>query len=162
MSVWNYIQPRLHYGITCTLYGCSTQKTIDLVQRVQNHAARLIMGNLHYINCCGIGLVKSLNLYTIHEMRDYFLTTLMFKAIHGIAPHYLSDGIDMHFDILGYDTREASSLNVYLTIVHKNIYRNSFFLYSGGKLWNALPDFVKNPTNIETFKRNYRICKSIT
>ena len=29
----NYIQPRLDYGIT--LYGCNTQKNIDLVQRVQ-------------------------------------------------------------------------------------------------------------------------------
>ena len=29
----SYIQPRLDYGIT--LYGCSTQKNIDLVQKVQ-------------------------------------------------------------------------------------------------------------------------------
>ena len=32
-----YIQPRLDYGIT--LYGSSTQKNIDLIQRVQTHAA---------------------------------------------------------------------------------------------------------------------------
>ena len=155
----SYIQTRLDYGII--LYGCSSQNNIDLVQRVQNHAAMLIMGNLDYINCHGIGLVKRLNLYTIRERRDYFLTTLMFKAIHGIAPHYLSDRIDMHFDIHGYDTREAGSMNVYLPAVHKEIYRNSF-LYSGGKLWNELPDFVKNSTNIETFKRNYIIYKSLT
>ena len=152
-----YIQPRLDYGIT--LYGCSTQKNIELVQRVQNHAARLIMGNFDYINCREIDLVKRLDLYTIRERRDYFLTSLMFKAINGISPHYLSDRIDMHFDIHGYNTREAGSMNVYLPAVHKEIYRNSF-LYSGGKLWNELPDFVKNSTNIETFKRNYRIYKS--
>ena len=45
----------------------------------------LIMGNFDYINCRGIDLVKRLDLYTIRERRDYFLTTLMFKAIHGIA-----------------------------------------------------------------------------
>ena len=155
----SYIQPRLDYGIT--VYGCSTQKNIDLVQRVQNHAARLIMGNFDYINCRGIDLVKRLDLYTICERRDYFLTTLMFKAIHGIGPHYLSDRIDMHFDIHGYNTREAGSMNVYLPAVHKEIYRNSF-LYLGGKLWNELSDFVKNFTNIETFKRNYRIYKILT
>ena len=38
----SYLQPRLDCGIT--LYGCSTQKIIDLVQRVQNYAARLING----------------------------------------------------------------------------------------------------------------------
>ena len=123
----SYIQPRLDYGIT--LYGCSTQKNIDLVQRVQNHAARLIMGNFDCINCRGIDLVKSLDLYTIRERRDYFLTTLMFKAIHGIAPHYRSDCIDMHFDIHGYNTREAGSMNVYLPAVNKEMYRNSFFIF---------------------------------
>ena len=93
----SYIQPRLDYGIT--LYACSTQKNIDLVQRVQNHAARLITGNFDYINCRGIDLIKSLNLYTIRERRDYFLTILMFKAIHGMAPMYLSDRIVMNFDV---------------------------------------------------------------
>ena len=135
----SYIQPRLDYGIT--LYGCSTQKNIDLVQRVQNHAARLIMGNFDYINCRGIDLVKHLDLYTVRERRDYFLTTLMFKAIHGIASHYLTDHIDMHFDIHGYNTREAGSMNFYFPAVHKEISRNSF-LYSAGKLWNELLDFV--------------------
>ena len=52
-------------------------------------------------------------------------------------------------------------MNVYLPTVHKEMYKNSF-LYLGGKLWNDLPDFVKNSTNIDTFKRNYRIYKSLT
>ena len=120
----SYIQPRLDYGIT--LYGSSTQTNIELVQRVQNYAARLIMGNFDYINSRGIDLVKSLNLYTIRERRLFSLT-LMFKAIHGIAPNYLSDRIDMHFDIHGYNTREAGSMNVYLPTVHKEIYKNIFF-----------------------------------
>ena len=85
----------------------------------------------------------------------------MFKVIHGIAPKYFSDWIDMHFDIHCYDTREAGSMNVYLPTVHKEIYKNSF-LYLGCKPWNDLPDFVKNSTNIETFKRNYRIYESLT
>ena len=40
----------------------------------------------------------------------------MLKAIHGIAPHYLSDHIDMHFDIHGYDIREAGSTNVFVRL----------------------------------------------
>ena len=46
----------------------------------------------------------------------------MFKAIHGIARHYLSDGIDIHVDIHGYETREAGSMNVHLPIAHKELY----------------------------------------
>ena len=74
----------------------------------------------------------------------------MFKAIHGITPNYLSDRIDMHFDIHGYDTREDGSIElvfIFQLSVHKEIYR--FFFYLGGKLWNDLPNFLKNFTNIE-------------
>ena len=59
------MQLRLDYGII--LYGCSTQKTIDLAQRVQNLAARLITENYDHTNCRGMDLVKSLNLYTIRK-----------------------------------------------------------------------------------------------
>ena len=94
--------------------------------------------NFDYINSRGIDLVKSLNLYTIRERRDYFLLTLMFKAIHGIAPNYFSDRIDMHFDIHGYNTREAGSINVYLPTVHKEMYKNSFFIFGRQTLeWSA-------------------------
>ena len=134
-------------------------ENIDLVQRVQNHAARLITGNFDYINCRGIDLIKSLNLYTIRERRDYFLTILMFKAIHGIAPTYLSDRIVMNFDVNGYDTR-GSDMDLYLPTLHKESYRNSF-MYMGGKPWNELPEFVQNSRNIESFKRNYRMYKPV-
>ena len=52
----------------------------------------------------------------------------MFISIHGIAKHYISDRIDMNFDIHGYDTKwEVSSINVCLPTVHKEICRNSFY-----------------------------------
>ena len=52
----------------------------------------------------------------------------MFKAIHGIAPHYLSDRINMHFDIHGYDIREAGWTNFYLATVHKKIHIKNVFI----------------------------------
>ena len=64
----SYIQPKLDYGLT--IYGCTTHDNLSLVQRLQNHAARLIIGNFDYINIRGIELVKSLGLYTIEERRD--------------------------------------------------------------------------------------------
>ena len=117
----------------------------------------LITGNFDYINCHGIELVKSLNLYTIQDRRDYFLTILMFKSIHGIAPTYLSDRVVMNFEVNGYDTR-GSDMELYLPTLRKEANRNSF-MYMGGKLWNDLPEFVQNSTNIESFKHNYKMSK---
>ena len=47
--------------------------------------------------------------------------SLLFKAIHGIAPNCLSDRIGMRFDIHSYDSREAGSMSVYLPTAHKEI-----------------------------------------
>ena len=84
---------------------------IDLVQRVHNHAARLITGNFNHKNCRGIELVKSLNLYTIRDGKYYFLAILRFKSINRITPTYHSDRIAMNFVVNGYDTRGYGIMN---------------------------------------------------
>ena len=81
-------------------------------------------GNFDYINCRGIDLIESLNIYVTRERRDYFLTILMFKAIHGIALMYFSDRIVMNFDVNGYDTR-GLYMDLYLPTPRKDAYRNS-------------------------------------
>ena len=96
------------------------------MQRLQNHAARLILGNFVYSNFRGIEVVKSLGRYTIEEMGDYFLATLMFKSIHGLAPVYLCYQVVMNFDVNGYDTSDTENMNVYLPKLKKDTYKNSF------------------------------------
>ena len=83
----------------------------------------------------------------------------MFEAIHGIAPTYPSDRIVVNFDVNGYDTR-WSDMDLHLPTLHNETYRNSF-MYMGGKLWNELPEFVQNSSNIESFKRNCRMYKLV-
>ena len=86
----------------------------------------------------------------------------MFKAIHCIAPTYLSDRIVMDFDVNGNDTRGSDTdFMLYLPTLRKEAYRNSF-MYMGGKLWNDLPEFIQNSTNIESFEHNYKFYKRIT
>ena len=112
--------------------------------------------NFDYIHSRGIDLVRSLKLQTIRERRDYFLCVLMFKCIHGLAPHYLSNDVTMHVDIHGYDTRSAENMDLYIPRCAKEIYKRSF-LYKGSSLWNKLPPWVKESTSLNDFKHNYRL-----
>ena len=85
------------------------------------------------IHSRGIDLVRSLKLQTIRERRDYFLCVLMFKCIHGLAPHYLSNDVTMHVDIHGYDTRSAENMDLYIPrCANENFKRK--FLYKGSSL----------------------------
>ena len=99
-NIYNtYVQSKIDYGLC--IWGCTTEVNLNLVQRIQNLLARIICNNFDYIHSRGIDLVRSLKLQTIRERRDYFLCVLMFKCIHGLAPHYLSNDVTMHVDIQG-------------------------------------------------------------
>ena len=133
---------------------------ISPVAQTNHVLIRLIVGNFDYINIRGRELVKSLGLYTIEERRDYFLATLMFKSIHGLATAYLCNQVVMNFDVNSYDTRGTDSMDVYLPKLKKDIYKNSF-LYKGGQVWNCRPDVVKDSPNLEAFEYYYKLQKSV-
>ena len=148
-----YVQWKIDYGLS--IWGCTTEVNLNRVQRIQNLLARIICNNFDYIHSRGIDLVRSLKLQTIRERRDYFLCVLMFKCIHGLAPHYLSNDVTMHVNIHGYDTRSAENMDLYIPRCTKEIYKRSFS-YKGSSLWNKLPTWVKESTSLNDFKHNYR------
>ena len=119
-----YVQSKIDYGLS--IWGCTTEVNPNRVQRIQNLLARIICNNFDYIHSRGIDLVRSLKLQTIRDRRDYFLCVLMFKCIHGLAPHYLSNDVTMHVDIHGYDPRSAENMDLYIPRCAKEIYKRSF------------------------------------
>ena len=79
----------------------------------------------------------------------------MFKAVHGLAPHYLCNDVTMIVDVHGYDTRSSENMNLYVPKYTKEICKRSF-AYKGSMLWNDLPDEVKESSSLDAFKSNYR------
>ena len=110
--------------------------------------------NFDYINFRGIEMGRTLRLQTISERRDYFLCILMFKCIHGLAPHYLCNDVIMCVDINGYDIRSADNMDLYLPRCSREIYQKSF-LYKGSSLRNQLLSCWMESISIIDFKRNY-------
>ena len=86
-----FVQPKIDYAIS--IWGCTTQKNINKVQRIQNRAARIILNNFDKINFRGINLVKTLRLPNVIERRNYFLCKFTHESIHGLAPDYLTNMI---------------------------------------------------------------------
>ena len=94
-----------------------------------------------------LDLVKSLNLYTICDRRDYFLTVLMFKAIHGITPTYLLTALPWIVMLMAMTTDDLIwSYSPPSPPWRKEAFR--FFLCilgggGGGKLWNEISELTK-------------------
>ena len=108
----SYVQSKIDYGLS--IWSCTTEAKLDRKRRIQNLLARIVCDNFDYINLRGIEMVQTLRVQTIHERRDYFLCILMFKCIHGFAPHYLCNDVIMYIDINGYNTRSAENMDLYL------------------------------------------------
>ena len=81
----------------------------------------------------------------------------MSKAIHGIPPHYLSDRIDMHLISIVTTPRKRVQWTIIFQLFTKR-YTEIVFLYSGGKFFNDLPDFV---TTLRILKLLNEITESI-
>ena len=147
------MQSKLDYGLS--IWGCTAEGKLDLVQRIQNFCARIIYSNYDYINTTGMNLVELLKLQTIRERRDNFLCVLMFKCIHGLAPHYLSNDATMVVCIHGYNTRSSENMDLYVPRCTTEPWKRSF-LDKGSMLWNDLPDSLKESSSLDVFTSNSR------
>ena len=135
--------------------GYGTCKNVEKLQKVQNYAARIISGNFDYINVRSISLIRSLKWMTISERCEYFTAMLMFKAINGLVPNYLSDSIVMAGEAHDRNTRLSESLDVPIPSHNSSALKRSF-IYNGSVLWNALPEEIKASDSIFTFKKRYK------
>ena len=135
---------------------CHTkQGNISKLQRAQNYAARIIGGNFDYVNFRNIELIHELNWASVKERCDYFTAVMMFKAINGLTPAYLTDSIVMASEAHDRNTRLTNSYDVHVPSHNSEILKRSF-VYSGSVLWNSLRHEVKLADNVNTFKRMYK------
>ena len=76
----------------------------------------------------------------------------LFKSIHGLAPDYLCDVINMQRDICQRPMRSQNVNNVYVPYGSLKCFKNTF-VNRGSSLWNALPHRAKECHTLNTFKK---------
>ena len=95
------------------------------------------------------------NGYQFHSGFNNCLCVLVFNCIHGNAPRYLSESIDMASHMHDRNTRlnMSSDVNVPLGRTH---YRCISFIYRGAVAWNAFPNDIKKLGSLSAFKINLK------
>ena len=131
------------------------KSNINKLQRVQNYAARIITGNFDYLNTNSIDLIRSLRWANVEERCDYFTAVLMYKAIHGLTPMYMTDNIVMAGETPDRDTRLSDSNDVNIPPHNSDVLKRSF-IYNGSVIWNNLPDEIRMATDVADFKWRYK------
>ena len=143
----------MDYAISVWGYCSAFNK--DLVVRLQHRAARIVCGNMDFINVRGSDLVKELGWQTFDKRRDYFTAMLIYKIIHELAPRRLIDSFTLSRYTHDIPTRASVNGNLQIPQPNCEIFRYSL-KYQGAILWNSLPSYLKEAPDIHSFKRMYK------
>ena len=141
-----YVTSRLDYCLSL-LYG-SNMSLITKLQRVQNMAARVICKVSKYDH------IKPF-LYQLHwlpiEKRIVFrILVYTYKALHGDAPKYLCDMIQV------YEPTRALRSSSQCLLVEKSV-KTKFgiraFENNSAFLWNQLPFYIRSSSSLIAFRK---------
>ena len=138
---------RLDYG-NGLLYGVP-DKLLDKLQRVQNVAARVVVKASRYDHITPI--LKSLHWLPIRYRTEYKLLLLTFKALHHLAPSYLTDLLQLYHPTRTLRSSSDSLLTARCARLRN--YGDRAFCVAAPKLWNDLPLNIRECGSVHSFKR---------
>lgn len=144
------IQPNFDYCFT--LYLNTTAEQIKSMQKIQNRGMRIIL-KCDFLTSKKF-MLDALNWLSISQRIKFNVLVLIFKIKNGLVPQYLSDDVTFVHDVHNVNLRNRN--NFRLPNFRMNITTKSLF-YEGIKLFNGLPDDIKNINSLDTFKNK---CKN--
>eukprot|EP00745_Piridium_sociabile_P007701 TRINITY_DN15145_c0_g1_i14.p1 TRINITY_DN15145_c0_g1~~TRINITY_DN15145_c0_g1_i14.p1 ORF type:complete len:248 (-),score=27.37 TRINITY_DN15145_c0_g1_i14:73-816(-) len=126
---------------------------ISKLQKVQNHAARLIFRSSKFDHITP--LLRSLHWLPIQQRIFYKVASLCYKSIESSCPQYLTDLLHLYTP-----SRELRSLSDTRLFVIPHVRTKRFgqrsFLYQAPFVWNQLPHQLRCSTSLPSFKSNLK------
>ena len=143
-----------------TVWANFSQTNINKINRLEHMSARAISGNYDFINTRGATLMNDLGMTDFIMRNRYQLSLVMFKAIHGLAPDYITNNILFSYEVSQKNLRSFDNMNLYRTKPNCEIFKKSL-QYSGAIVWNQLPLHVKEAKSVNDFKYLYKKAVSL-
>ena len=130
-----------------SVWANTTKKNIELLQTVQNFAARIVSGTRKFDHVTPI--LKQLQWLPVIKQLEVRDATMVFKCLNGLAPPYLCQKFKTRSEVHNCNTRNRDRLHIPLC---RTAAGQRAFTFRGQKLWNSLPDEFQSITNLDVFK----------
>ena len=140
------VEPHLSY--CCSVWGCCSESKLDVLQKIQNRAARIVTSSPYDASAASI--IQNLGWPTISDLIRKETATLTYKSLNSLAPHYLSKLFAKCSDDRERFLR-SSGTDLKIPLL-KTINGQKAFSYRGPKLWNSLERATKLAPSLKTFK----------
>src|SRR5271156_3494598 len=145
MLIHAFVTSRLDY-CNSLLHGIF-KAVITRLQHVLNFAARIVSRTKMCNHITPV--LKSLHWFPVQQRCAFKIALLTFKAIHGLAPSYLSELINYRFP-----SRDLRSVNDVLLDVPRSssAVGSRAFVVSAPSFWNNLSCDIRSSTCLSSFK----------
>ena len=140
------VEPHLSY--CCSVWGCCSESKLDVLQKIQNRAARIVTSSPYDASAAPI--IQNLGWPTISDLIRKETATLTYKSLNSLAPDYLSKLFAKCSDDRERFLR-SSETDLKIPLL-KMINGQKAFSYRGPKLWNSLERATKLAPSLKTFK----------
>ena len=144
--VHSFISSRIDNG-NSLLYGIS-DKVVHKLQLIQNHAARIVTRSKKHDHVTP--LLKRLHWLPVKYRIHYKLCLLTFKCLHGKAPAYLSGLLCPY--VPSRTLRSGGQGLLKVKTARLKTVGDRAFQVAAPKLWNKLPEALRQCTELEAFK----------
>ena len=125
------------------------------VQKIQDYCLNFIFNIKKREHVNRAELRKSINWLSMKDRRILNGLSLLYKTLNGKGPDYIRDMFTLVSEISERNTRTYPS-NIWIPTGHVSaIHRKSFKFYIP-KIWNSLPENIKNSNTIQTFKKKVK------
>ena len=125
------------------------ENMLDHLQRVQNNAARLVLGRRGRDHAKP--LLRSLHWLPVRARIEYKVSTLCYGSRDSSAPAYFSDLLSVY-----QPSRSLRSADAGLMTVPRFKYGKRAFSYIGPVTWNSLPKPLRDGPSLPSFKSNLK------
>ena len=145
-----FIFSRLDY---CnSLFTCLSQADLSRLQLIQNAAARLLTGTGRRSHITPV--LASLHWLPVKFRIDFKILLITYKALHGLAPAYISELLSPYSTIRPL----RSSRQNLLAVPHTKLKTKGdcAFAALAPKLWNNLPISIRSANSVDCFKKHLK------
>ena len=128
--------------------------SIEQLQRVQNIAAKIVLGKGRYDSSARC--LAEFHWLPIQQRIEFKIITLVHKSLHGLAPQYLLDLLTRKVPRREglHSNDRTSQLEVPSTT--RKTFATRAFSVLGLQLWNQLPDCLQQIDSYVSFKENLK------
>ena len=121
---------------------------LEKLQRIQNAAAKLIVGLKKYDHVTPT--LIDLHWLPVHARIDFKVLILVYKCLHNLAPAYMCDLITPR--VMDRSLRNDNCISLLVPRKKTATYGERAFSFIGPYLWNTLPNDCKNAESLSSFK----------